>query len=64
MSLELVESKKHFIESTDEYIKRIKERKISFSSIPKKIRTYEMCFEAVKVNPFNLKEVPEEFLTT
>ena len=23
-----------------------------------------MCFEAVKVNPFNLKEVPEEFLTT
>lgn len=64
MGLELVESKKHFIESTDEYIKRIKERKISFSSIPKKIRTYEMCFEAVKVKPFNLKEVPEEFLTT
>lgn len=63
MSHDLVENKKQFMETTDEYIKRIKERKIIFSNIPKKIRTYEMCLEAVKINPFNLKEVPEEFLT-
>lgn len=63
MSQDLISKKKEFIETTDEYVKRIKERKIRFSNIPKKIRTYEMCLEAVKVNPFNLKEVPEEFLT-
>lgn len=63
MNQSLVEKKKNFIESNEEYVKSIQERKINFTNIPKKIRTYEMCFEAVKINPFNMKEVPEEYLT-
>lgn len=57
MNQSLVEKKKNFIESNEEYVKSIQERKINFTNIPKKIRTYEMCFEAVKINPFNMKDV-------
>ena len=63
MSQDLIVKKKEFIEPVDVLLNKIKERKVSFRSIPKKIRTYEMCLEAVKINPFNLKEVPEDFLT-
>ena len=63
VSQDLIVKKKEFIEPVDVLLNKIKERKVSFRSIPKKIRTYEMCLEAVKINPFNLKEVPEDFLT-
>ena len=63
VSQDLIVKKKEFIEPVDVLLNKIKERKVSFRSIPKKIRTYEMCLEAVKINPFNLKEVPENFLT-
>ena len=63
MAQNLVIKKKEFIETPEEYVKRIKERKISFYNIPKKIRTYEMCIEAVKISPYNLKDVPEELIT-
>lgn len=63
MAQNLLIKKKEFIETPGEYVKRIKERKISFYNIPKKIRTYEMCIEAVKISPYNLKDVPEELIT-
>lgn len=63
MAQNLVIKKKDFIETPEEYVNRIKERKISFNNIPKKIRTYEMCIEAVKISPYNLKDVPEELIT-
>lgn len=56
-------SKKNFIETTDVYIDKIRKKSISFSKIPEKIKTYEMCLVAVKTNPFNLNKVPEKFLT-
>lgn len=59
----IIEVKNELIESEIKYLTDIKNGEIRLKDIPKKIRTYEICIEAVKQHGSNLKDVPEDLKT-
>jgi len=59
----IIEVKNELIESETKYLTDIKNGEIRLKEIPKKIRTYEICLEAVRQYGSNLKDVPEDLKT-
>ena len=48
----------------EEYLELVKERGLSLAFVPDKYRTYEICLEAIKVNPsINIDCVPDKHKT-
>ena len=48
----------------EEYLELVKERGLSLAFVPDEYRTYELCLEAIKVNPnMNIDCVPDKHKT-
>ena len=48
----------------EEYLELVKEKGLSLAFVPDKYRTYEICLEAIKVNPsINIDCVPDKHKT-